>query len=109
MTQKVIEQQKETNKILSDIEYELENENIYFINENNVLSEHEDFLKEYFIQKVSPALMTIVISDDLPQDFKESYKHILSQPRIGGYGIWRLQCKYENQNYYHNHYLFDCH
>ena len=47
ITQKVIEQQKETNEILSDIEYELENENIYFINENNVLSEHLDFLKEY--------------------------------------------------------------
>ena len=76
ITQKVIEQQKETNKILSDIEYELENENIYFINENNVLSEHEDFLKEYFIQKVSPALMTIVISDDLPQDFSNNHAFI---------------------------------
>ena len=73
ITQKVIEQQKETNKILSDIEYELENENIYFINENNVLSEHQDFLKEYFIQKVSPALMTIIISDDLPQDFSNNH------------------------------------
>ena len=73
ITQKVIEQQKETNEILSDIEYELENENIYFINENNVLSEHQDFLKEYFIQKVSPALMTIIISDDLPQDFSNNH------------------------------------
>ena len=73
ITHKVIEQQKETNEILSDIEYELENENIYFINENNVLSEHQDFLKEYFIQKVSPALMTIIISDDLPQDFSNNH------------------------------------
>ena len=73
ITQKVIEQQKETNKILSDIENELENENIYFVNENNVLLEHQDFLKEYFIQKVSPALMTIIISDDLPQDFSNNH------------------------------------
>ena len=73
ITQKVIEQQKETNKILSDIENELENENIYFVNENNVLLEHKDFLKEYFIQKVSPALMTIIISDDLPQDFSNNH------------------------------------
>ena len=73
ITHKVIEQQKETNEILSDIEYELENENIYFINENNVLSEHQDFLKEYFIQKVSPALMTIIISEDLPQDFSNNH------------------------------------
>ena len=27
--------------------------------------------------------------EDLDNDFKEKFKHILEQPRIGGYGIWR--------------------
>ena len=73
ITQKVIEQQKETNKILSDIKKELEKEQIYFVNEKNVFEEHQEFLKEYFIQKVSPALMTIIISDNLAQDLSNNH------------------------------------
>ena len=73
ITQKVIEQQKETNKILSDIKKELEKEQIYFVNEKNVFEEHQEFLREYFIQKVSPALMTIIISDNLAQDLSNNH------------------------------------
>ena len=73
ITQKVIVQQKETNKILSDIKKELEKEQIYFVNEKNVFEEHQEFLKEYFIQKVSPALMTIIISDNLAQDLSNNH------------------------------------
>lgn len=73
ITKKVIEQQKETNNILTDIEKELEKEQIYFVNENNVFEEHQEFLKEYFIQKVSPALMTIIISDKLTQDLSNNH------------------------------------
>jgi len=72
ITQKVIEQQKESVQILSGIEKELEKEQIYFVNENQVLDEHKVFLKEYFIQKVSPALMTIMISDNETQDFSDN-------------------------------------
>ena len=72
ITQKVIEQQKESVQILSGIEKELEKEQIYFVNENQVLDEHKAFLKEYFIQKVSPALMTIMISDKETQDFSDN-------------------------------------
>jgi polyphosphate kinase len=72
ITQKVIEQQKESVQILSGIEKELEKEQIYFVNENQVLDEHKAFLKEYFIQKVSPALMTIMISDNETQDFSDN-------------------------------------
>ena len=71
ITKKVIEQQKESSQILTSIEKELEKEQIYLINENQVLAEHEVFLKEYFIQKVSPALMTIVVSEDENQDFSD--------------------------------------
>ena len=72
ITQKVIEQQKESVQILSGIEKELEKEQIYLVNENQVLEEHKSFLKEYFIQKVSPALMTIMISDKESQDFSDN-------------------------------------
>ena len=72
ITQKVIEQQKESVQILSEIENELEKEQIYFVNENQVLDEHKAFLKEYFIQKVSPALMTIMIYDKETQDFSDN-------------------------------------
>ena len=72
ITQKVIGQQKESTKILRGIEKELEKEQIYFVNENHVLDEHKVFLKEYFIQKVSPALMTIMISENQNQDFSDN-------------------------------------
>jgi len=72
ITQKVIKQQKESAQILQGIEKELEKEQIYFVNENQVLEEHKAFLKEYFIQKVSPALMTIMISDQEQQDFADN-------------------------------------
>ena len=72
ITQKVIEQQKESTEILRGIEKELEKEKIYFVNENQVLNEHKAFLKEYFIQKVSPALMTIMISEKRDQDFSDN-------------------------------------
>jgi polyphosphate kinase len=72
ITQKVIEQQKESVQILSGIEQELEKEQIYLVNENQVLDEHKAFLKEYFIQKISPALMTIMISDKETQDFSDN-------------------------------------
>ena len=72
ITQKVIEQQKESTQILNSIEKELEKEQIYFINEKQVLQEHEAFLKEYFIQKVSPSLMTIIVSDNENQDFSDN-------------------------------------
>ena len=72
ITKKVIEQQKESTKILRGSEKELEKEQIYFVNESEVLEEHKTFLKEYFIQKVSPALMTIMISENKDQDFSDN-------------------------------------
>jgi polyphosphate kinase len=69
ITLKVIEQQKESVQILRKVEKELEKEQIYFIDETQVLEEHKAFLKEYFIQKVSPALMTLMISEKEVQDF----------------------------------------
>lgn len=72
ITDKVIHQQQESSKILKGIEKELEKEQIYFVNEHQAQEAHKDFLKEYFIQKVSPALMTIMITENQKQDFSDN-------------------------------------
>ncbi|MDX1470361.1 MAG: polyphosphate kinase 1 [Flavobacteriaceae bacterium] len=65
ITQVVIKQQTESLEILSDIEAELENHNIHMVKENEVSDEHHVFIKNYFLEKVSPALVTIILSDGL--------------------------------------------
>ncbi len=59
----VIQQQSESLRILSIIEKELENENIFIINESEISVDQEAFIKDFFIQKVSPALVTIILND----------------------------------------------
>ena len=68
ITKRVIELQDESLKILNGIYSELERENIFFIDHNEVKPEHEDFLKNYFIQNVNPALVTIILSQNRDQD-----------------------------------------
>ena len=63
ITEIVIQQQSESLRILSDIETKLETENIFIINENEISKEQEVFLKDFFIQKVSPELVTIILND----------------------------------------------
>lgn len=77
ITQIVIKQQSDSLKILSKIHKELESEHIYMVNEKQIKPEHHDFIKNYFIQKVSPALVTIILSDhvDLP-NLKDSAAYL---------------------------------
>ena len=63
ITQIVIDQQSESLRILSVIEKELELQNIFIINETEISKEQEAFVKDYFIQKVSPELVTIILND----------------------------------------------
>ncbi|HLA54945.1 MAG TPA: polyphosphate kinase 1 [Flavobacterium sp.] len=63
ITEIVIQQQSESLRILNIIENKLEKENIYMINEHEVSKEQENFVKDFFIQKVSPALVTIILND----------------------------------------------
>lgn len=63
ITQIVINQQTESLKILSDIEQELENKNIFIINEDEVSDLQSEFIKSYFYEKVSPSLVTILLND----------------------------------------------
>ncbi len=65
ITQIVIKQQTESLEILNNITSKLEEENIYIINETQIDSSQHDFIKKYYIQKVSPALVTIILNDSI--------------------------------------------
>lgn len=63
ITKIVIQQQSESLLILNNIEKKLQSENIFIINENEISEVQENFIKDFFIQKVSPALVTIILND----------------------------------------------
>ena len=63
ITEIVIQQQSESLRILNRIETELETKNIFIITETDITIEQEIFLKDFFIQKVSPELVTIILND----------------------------------------------
>lgn len=63
ITQIVIRQQSESLRILSIIEKKLEAEKIYMVNETELLDHQKTFVKDFFIQQVSPALVTIILND----------------------------------------------
>ncbi|MGI9545593.1 MAG: polyphosphate kinase 1, partial [Flavobacteriaceae bacterium] len=63
ITEIVIEQQAKSLAFLKDIEKELENHNIFMIDETEVTENQASFLKDYFIQHVSPQLMSIILND----------------------------------------------
>jgi len=63
ITKIVIQQQEESQILLQSLERELEQQNIFLINEKEVSEKQGEFLKNYFIQNVSPVLMTIILND----------------------------------------------
>ena len=63
ITEIVIQQQSESLRILSNIESKLETENIFIINEKDINIDQEVFLKDFFIQTLSPELVTIILND----------------------------------------------
>jgi polyphosphate kinase len=63
ITETVIKQQTESLRVLNVIEKELVKQNIIIIDENEVTSVHENFVKDFFIQKISPELVTIILND----------------------------------------------
>ena len=65
ITQVVIKQQSESLEILDDIVNKLKDENIYIISENEIDARQHEFVMNYFIQVVSPALVTIILSDHI--------------------------------------------
>ena len=63
ITEIVIKQQSESLRILNSIEAKMETENIFMVHENDISREQEIFLKDFFIQKLSPELVTIILND----------------------------------------------
>ncbi len=59
----VIQQQLESLRVLSIIEKQLEKENIIIVNESQLCQEHQEFVHDFFIEKVSPELVTIILND----------------------------------------------
>ena len=63
ITEIAIIQQSESLKILKNIEQQMQEQNIYMINEFEISKNQEIFIKDFFIQTVSPALVTIILND----------------------------------------------
>lgn len=65
ITQIVIEQQTESLEVLNDIREKLKKENIYVIDETQISETQHEYIKEYFLKTVSPALVTIILNDSV--------------------------------------------
>lgn len=63
ITEIVINQQTKSLGILKNIEDELEDKNIFIIRETELSESQAEFVKNYFVAKVSPQLMTIILND----------------------------------------------
>lgn len=63
ITEIAIKQQAESLRILGIIEQKLEKNKIFMICESELSKDQEIFVKDLFIQKVSPALVTIILND----------------------------------------------
>ena len=63
ITKTVIKQQKTSLGILSGIKEELKKEQIFMIDETEVSKSQSIFIADYFLQKVSPAMVVIMIGE----------------------------------------------
>lgn len=66
ITEVVIKQQSKSLQVLEEIHEELKNEGIVILKETDVTHEvHIEFIKKLYLEKVAPAMMSIVFSDNL--------------------------------------------
>jgi polyphosphate kinase len=65
ITEIVIQQQAESLEILDAIDRELRKENIFRINESEIDKHQHDFIKSYFYHELSPALVIIMLNEDV--------------------------------------------
>jgi len=65
ITETVIHQQSESLNILSEIEDKLKDEHILIINESEINDKQSNFLKKYFYEQISQALVVIILNDDV--------------------------------------------
>jgi len=79
ITNKVIRLQTKSSKILDSIQLSLKKEGIYFINENQVKDSQKEFLKDFFLRKISPALVTIILSKNRKYDFTDNKAFLIAK------------------------------
>ena len=79
ITNKVIRLQTKSSKILDSIQLSLKKEGIYFINENEVNESQKEFLKDFFLRKISPALVTIILSKNRKYDFTDNKAFLIAK------------------------------
>jgi polyphosphate kinase len=65
ITTNVIQLQSKSAKILTDIQEELKEQDIYIIDESQVSKSQEEFILEYFYEKVNPELITIILNKEV--------------------------------------------
>ena len=82
ITSKVIKLQNKSSKILDSIQLSLKGEGIYFINENGVKDSQEDFLKDYFLREISPALVTVILSKRKKYDFTDNKAFLIANMKF---------------------------
>lgn len=63
ITDIVIKLQSKSLAILHEIEDQLEKENIFIVDEFQIDEEQKNFIKDFFINEVSPDLVTIILND----------------------------------------------
>jgi polyphosphate kinase len=67
ITKEVIVQQSKSLAIIEEVYSKLEGENIYVLNEREIIHTiHKDFITDFYVENVSPALMAIVLNDNTP-------------------------------------------
>ena len=83
ITNVVINQQAESLEILADIQKELKKHNVFVINEKEVSPAQDKFIRDFFVQKVSPALVTIMLYDDVEFPMlKDTVAYLVVQMRM---------------------------
>ncbi|WP_203258397.1 polyphosphate kinase 1 [Hyunsoonleella ulvae] len=63
ITKIVIDQQAESIRVLDEIDKALKDENIFVINESEIDDKQKEFIKDYYFQNISTALVTIILND----------------------------------------------
>ncbi|OIQ28592.1 MAG: polyphosphate kinase 1 [Bacteroidetes bacterium MedPE-SWsnd-G2] len=65
ITKEVIKHQSNSLSILNKIHKELEQEDIYIINETQISEGLHEYIREYYFRKVSPALVVLILNDGI--------------------------------------------
>ena len=91
ITERVIALQAKSNDILHSIEKSLKKEHIHFINEKEVLPEQEKFLREYFLSRIGPALVTVILNENIEQDFTDNSAFLVIKMKLNSKKINRKQ------------------